>query len=174
MGSTLIAVAGTLAGVLVTAGFGLLTAVATMRSQRIMAREQADVQVSQQVRADRKEAFVGYLSAYRLMYDSAVRIANDDEYDSLRRGKIRLAPPSTFEVTFPEVVSQFAQAYYTLQIIAGSGTRGAARTANETLWALANGSFTASESDFERLDRTASDARNTLRDSMRIELGVEG
>ena len=136
---------GTLTGVLITAVVGLLTTVVTLRSQRDLARQQASLQLAQQVRVDRKEAFVEYLSAYRLMYDSALRIAYDDEFASLRGKKVRTTTPTTFEATFPQVVSQFARSYYMLQIIAAGAGREAAEKANEALWALANGSFNATE-----------------------------
>lgn len=106
------------------------------------------------------------------MYESALRIAYDDEFANLRGKKVKTTTPTTFEVTFPQVVSQFARSYYMLQIIAGTAAREAARNANDVLWALANGSFGATEEEFLQLDRAASRSRNDVRDAMRSELGV--
>ena len=128
------------------------------------------MQLIQQVRADRKEAFVEYLGAYRLMYDSALQIAYDDAFAELRGQKVKTAK---FETTFPQVVSQFARSYYMLQIIGGGPVREAAISANDALWALAYGSFSATEAEFLELDQSASRTRNDVRDAMRSELGVD-
>jgi hypothetical protein len=167
-------VVGTLAGVLITAVAGLITTVVTLRDQRQVASDQASLQLTQRVRDDRKEAFVEYLSAYRLMLDSAQKIASNDEFANLREREGNATTPRRFEMAFPEVASQYGRSYYMLQIIAGSETREAAKKANDALWKLAQGSFSVSKEEFQALDLDTSRTRKDMRNAMRSDLGVSG
>jgi gas vesicle protein len=171
-----IAVVGTLAGVAITAGAGLVTASQSAKHQRDEALRQAQEDDHRRLRDERRAVFVEYLLADDAMFGRALVIAEEV------RGGLRVsATPDQardhrheFERHARDEVAAVYQAYLTLTITAGVRTREVAEACHESLWALGAASIAGRDSSaFREAESAANEPRHQLREAMRAELGVD-
>jgi hypothetical protein len=173
MDNSWVVVVGTLGGVMVTSISGILGIILTARHQRAIAERQMRDEAKDKLRAERRETFVDYLSAYQDMYGRALAIADSRFKTGLED---RSSPPplaQDFALEAPEEAARFSRAYHELVITGGSSTREAAHDCTSKLWDLAYAAAEADADSFARLKNQARPSRQHLREAMRAELGVE-
>jgi hypothetical protein len=168
-----VVVVGTLGGVILTSVSGLLGIILTTRHQHAIGERQALHEVENRLRSERRETFVNYLAAYQDLYGKALAIA--DSRFQVRPESQLTEPPLAQNILeqAPEESARFSRAYHELVITGGLSTRKAARDCTSRLWDLAYASTEADAASFARLKDQARPSRQSLREAMRAELGVE-
>jgi hypothetical protein len=166
-----VVVVGTLGGVVLTSVTGLIGIILTTRHQRAIAELGAQREVEDRLRDERRETFVNYLTAYQDMYGKALAIATSRFQGRSKDEPFPLGP--SFLERAPEETTRFSRAYHELSITGGPNTRKIARDCTSRLWDLVYASTDADAETFERLKVQARPSRQSLREAMRTELGVE-
>jgi hypothetical protein len=168
-----VVVVGTLGGVILTSVGGLLGIILTTRHQRAVAERQTRQDLENRLRTERRETFVNYLSAYQDMYGKALTIADSRFQRGSKDQSVEAPLAQNFLEQAPEESARFSRAYHELVITGGLSTRKAARDCTSKLWDLAYASAEADADSFARLKDQARPSRQSLREAMRAELGVE-
>lgn len=166
-----VVVVGTLGGVILTSVTGLIGIILTTRHQHTIAELGAQREVEDRLRKERRETFVNYLAAYQEMYGKAFAIATSRFQGRSEDEPFPLGP--RFLERAPEKTARFSRAYHELSITGGPNTRKIARDCTSKLWDLVYASTEADAASFERLKVQERPSRQSLREAMRAELGVE-
>jgi hypothetical protein len=165
MDAAVIAVIGTLSGVVVTAVAGLLTATLTGRNQRVLAEIQAQREQRKSELVDRRADFATFLQAYDDVFGGGENL-----FDRAHEGETGLDPRKEL---FDEI-RRFKQAHLMLTII----TPVAVRTASDrclglgSIWDLLDAAVTGDTQQFEQAVNDTRKPRDDVRAAMRAQLGV--
>lgn len=170
MSSAWIVVIGTLGGVLVTATAGIVTAYLSGRQRITEAKYQAAVEQEKQIRNERRDIYVDYLTTYRSMYSRAHALAADGGCaDQVNANTSRVAL-WVFEHVATKEVLDFSRSFYALSICAGQATREAADEATATLWDLAHACVMGDQAAVAEADSKTHEPRRRLRAAMLADL----
>lgn len=163
MDPALIAVIGTLGGVVITAGAGVITTQATGRNQRELTRAQLAHDEAKSLRQERRASFVEFLEAYDQVFRKAQTQMADADSD----------PTSTFQNAAKAEMHRLTRAYLVVTITAGAAVRTTAGDALRTMWQLGDAVAAADQKKFKRAIGQARAPRHRVRAAMRAELDVE-
>jgi hypothetical protein len=164
MDNAMLAVIGTLAGVVTTAVFSLIGIWLTSQNQRMTAEQQFKNSTIDKLRGERRSACIEYLSAYS-NFREALLSAHQQR---LAMSTTSTRTPKPVEYA-PEAAAQFSRAHHTLQITFDNPITDLARRCTRDIWELAD-NFSAETNNFDRMWSVARSSRRELQDAMRANL----
>jgi hypothetical protein len=158
--AAIIAVIGTLGGVLITAAAGIITATLTARNQRALVATQAEQERRKTELIDRRADFGRFLQAY-----DDVFAGGEDLFARAKRGATGLDPRKEL---FKQIRA-FKQAHLILSITAPSAVWNASDRCLGSIWHLLDAAVTGDEAQFEHAVQETRQPRNQVRVAMRAE-----
>jgi hypothetical protein len=161
--AAIIAVIGTLGGVLITAAAGIITATLTARNQRALVATQAEQERRKTELIDRRADFGRFLQAY-----DDVFAGGEDLFARAKRGATGLDPRKEL---FKQIRA-FKQAHLILSITAPSAVWNASDRCLGSIWHLLDAAVTGDEAQFEHAVQETRQPRNQVRVAMRAEFGI--
>jgi hypothetical protein len=163
MDAAVIAVIGTLGGVVITALTGIATALITGHNQRALAETQAERDIRKSELADRRRDFATFLQAY-----DDVFAGGEGLFARATAGESGLAPDRELYAE----IRRFKQAHLILSITTPLPMWSATDRCLGSIWELLDAAVTGDKQLFDIAVNDTRGPRNDVRAAMRAQLGV--
>jgi hypothetical protein len=162
MDAAVIAVVGTISGVIVTAIAGILTAIISGRNQRALSEMQAERETRKAEAAARRADFTAFLKAY------------DDVYAG---GEALFSQAATLQGLDPrkelfDQIRSFKQAHLILSITSAPAVWHASNLCLRSMWGFLDAAVTGDQELYEAAVERATDPREQVRAAMREQLNA--
>jgi hypothetical protein len=157
-----LAVAGTLTGVLISSAAGIVLALVAGRVQRKLASTQAAHELQKAERQERRTAFVGFLDAYDSAFGLTEKIASQSE----------AGRALGLQEEWTEQTRRLRHTYHVLTITSSTSVREASDECLDTIWELHDSATAGDREQFLAAAEKGSLPRRKLREAMRADLGM--
>jgi hypothetical protein len=161
--AAIIAVIGTLAGVLITAATGIITATLAARNQRALAETTAEQEREKAALDDQRADFARFLQAY-----DDVFAGGEELFVRATGGETGLDPRKELF----DQIRRFKQAHLILSIATARAVWNASDRCLGSMWELLDTAVTGDQVEFEKAIEATRQPRDQIRAAMRAQLGV--
>lgn len=165
MDSALLAVIGTLSGVVITAAVGLVGTILSGRNQRLSFALQLAAARSDQLRNERRAAYIEFLTAFGELRECVLT----KHRANLRDGRTNTAAALKPADYAPAEAAQFIRVCHLLRVSCSDAISGQAQACADQLWYLGD-NYYISSTEFDALYEQTRASRRSLEKAMRDDL----